>query len=395
MLSLLFFLFTVNAAALTLKKTSDPNALCLDGSPGSYYIETNSSSTVWVLQIQGGGWCYDEAACLGRSKTSLGSSTKLASSFTGTGVLSDKASVNGDLAAANKVHLNYCDGASFSGTRKDPLVVNGTGLHMRGHYILHAIWKDLLTSHGMEKATHILVAGTSAGALATFLHADELASLAPPSTVVFKAMPQSGYFLDIANVDGTPVYGPELRYVATMQEARGGLPAACVAAAANWTDCIFAPNVVPTLTTDTFVINSANDEWQMGNEWTVGSSDAAAHALRDCLRHPDKCTAAALGVSDAFIAPFMTTWKTSLARRPSAKGISAFIHSCLTHVQSRSDEGWSTMAIAGHRLADLVAAWFFADEASLTLDPCLNAPHGYPCNPMCDAVDDEVVEEWK
>ena len=49
-------------------------AVCLDGTPPAFYIQTNPASTKWIIFIQGGGWCYDERECLGRSKTNLGSS---------------------------------------------------------------------------------------------------------------------------------------------------------------------------------------------------------------------------------------------------------------------------------------------------------------------------------
>lgn len=58
----------------------DPQALCLDGSKGSYYIQIGDPAKV-LLFFEGGGWCGDQDLqstlenCYQRSKTDLGSST--------------------------------------------------------------------------------------------------------------------------------------------------------------------------------------------------------------------------------------------------------------------------------------------------------------------------------
>merc|ERR1719498_2071541 len=51
------------------------NAKCLDGTPALYYHRkgTGSGANKWFLHQQGGGWCYTEESCVGRSKGALGS----------------------------------------------------------------------------------------------------------------------------------------------------------------------------------------------------------------------------------------------------------------------------------------------------------------------------------
>lgn len=48
-------------------------ALCLDGTPGGYYQRPGLSES-WMIELEGGGWCVNEADCLSRSKTDIGSS---------------------------------------------------------------------------------------------------------------------------------------------------------------------------------------------------------------------------------------------------------------------------------------------------------------------------------
>ena len=55
--------------------------VCLDGSPPAlYYVAAKSAAhnASWVVMLQGGGWCVDEASCAERSRTSLGSTAQLA-----------------------------------------------------------------------------------------------------------------------------------------------------------------------------------------------------------------------------------------------------------------------------------------------------------------------------
>jgi len=42
-----------------------PDPLCLDGTPGAYYIHNNGGSK-WQLYFEGGGWCYNDKDCFNR-----------------------------------------------------------------------------------------------------------------------------------------------------------------------------------------------------------------------------------------------------------------------------------------------------------------------------------------
>lgn len=99
-------------------------AVCLDGSAPGYYIRRASSAgeDKWILHLEGGGWCGDEADCLSRSKTALGSSINWPLTAEFHGFLSDNVTVNPDFYNWNMVYLMYCDGSSFSGNRLGLLV---------------------------------------------------------------------------------------------------------------------------------------------------------------------------------------------------------------------------------------------------------------------------------
>ena len=77
---------------------------------------SGSGTNKWIIHLEGGGWCYDEDECVGRSKTNLGSSKewKRTAEFP-YGFLSDDRWVNPDFHDWNLAFVNYCDGASFLG----------------------------------------------------------------------------------------------------------------------------------------------------------------------------------------------------------------------------------------------------------------------------------------
>ena len=54
-------------------------AVCLDGSPGAFYIRSPlrpdpRGKNAWVVFMEGGGWCFTDSNCYSRSLGDLGSS---------------------------------------------------------------------------------------------------------------------------------------------------------------------------------------------------------------------------------------------------------------------------------------------------------------------------------
>ena len=75
----------------------ETEARCMDGSRFCYYFRPASSASAakkWVIELQGGGWCYNEGAYFGRTLPSyaigvFGSSKNWTSTF-GTYYLEDQ-----------------------------------------------------------------------------------------------------------------------------------------------------------------------------------------------------------------------------------------------------------------------------------------------------------------
>ena len=190
-------------------RVAEFNARCLDGSPPGYYIRrsASASSTQWKLHIQGGGWCTSAADCLSRSQGILGSSQSWGPSlaafwapegagFYGLMAPNNETNAFNPFGDFNFVWVAYCDGSSLTSDADLPVVHNGTQLYMRGRAILDAILAELEATAGfLTASTEVIVSGTSAGGLATYLHASYIASRLPAGAKVV-ACPDAGFFFD-------------------------------------------------------------------------------------------------------------------------------------------------------------------------------------------------------
>lgn len=186
----------------TYMSVADEGALNLDGSRyGIAVCLSTVSKANWTFSTDGGGWCYDEADCYGRSFTTLGSNK----TWPG-----EAAQMNCNTASTmNSARLFYGDGASRSGDVPNPVSVPGNAsqtMWFRGQKSFDSAL-DLLLSLGMSQAELIVFTGGSAGGLTVFLHLDHVAARlkteAPNARVVGE--PVCGYFLDAGN-DGSQLW---------------------------------------------------------------------------------------------------------------------------------------------------------------------------------------------
>lgn len=345
-----------------LKDAADgpDNAKCLDGTPALYYHRKGTGSGVnkWFLHQQGGGWCYTEKDCVGRSKGALGSTKadKSTSSLNG-GYFDLDPKENPLMYNWNAVELRYCDGASLSGDRATPANVSGTTLHYRGRAILDAEIKSLLNDRGMNKATDVVVSGCSAGGLATFLHCDHWADAIKQATngnAKVACMPDSGFFLD---EDRAPQYGSNMRNVHKFQESSAaGLNAACVAAHKSDPEkCILAQWTSEHIKTPTFPLQSVYDAWQTGNVLERGA---------------DAQTTNEFGKN-------VTGLVESLLLKQPQHGI--FLDACHHHCGA-----WNGPVIDNMKSSVALQEWYEKGSKALPNKGFFNQNKAYPCEACCN-----------
>ena len=355
-------------------------AVCLDGSPGGFYWRPATDpahANDWLFHFKGAGWCYDEADCLSRSKMGFGSSkfwTNTTNGWSG-GILSP---ADKDFGAFNKVILLYCDGASFTGDRAEPLSVQdpdgGTSLlYFRGLRILHAAIETLQgPEFGLTKAKTVLLTGCSSGGLATYLHQDALAarlrSIAP-GIAKLRSAPVSGFFLQHNSVDGLPVYQKQMANIFKLSNSSGGVNQACIADRPedrHW-ECMFAQNSYNYTKIATFVENSALDMWQTGciftaapiagfpnAESSINGNCSAVPGWRACASNPENCTSTQMATMNGYMDAFVGALNRSAPFH--APGFGAFVHSCHDHCDGIAG-GYPSFKIGGVTMQQATSKW--------------------------------------
>jgi Pectinacetylesterase len=360
-------------------------AVCLDGSPGGFYWRPASSlrsSKKFVLHLVGGGWCYSEADCVQRAKGALGSSKQWPASKAGSGILSADPTVNPYFHDWNVAMLQYCDGASYSGNRTEPVTINNSTIYFRGHLVFDAFLKSV-AALGMDSATDVIVNGCSAGGLGVFLHLDEVDARFPHASV--KGLPDSGYFLDSANVDGVAVYSKQMRDVFHFQQCEGGVDKSCVehyssTPGGDVASCMFAQHVYPHISARIMPLQSKYDSWQEANIWFVDTPAASSCGLKG----PEQCSQREIDQATNFAHVMENTITMAPPCKSKLNGV--FLDSCWQHCSGGQNDHWMRMAVNGVTMRDAVAIWAFDTEPNrfhIYLDCFLDKDRD--CNPTCNA----------
>ncbi|XP_066287159.1 uncharacterized protein [Branchiostoma lanceolatum] len=187
---------------LSEEEVNKTGAHCLDGSPPAFYFRKGSGTgqKSWVVWLQGGGACASVTSCYQRSFGNLGSSKGLDLQKTLHGIVSASKDVNPDFYTWNAAYLVYCDGFFFAGDREGVVKHNDKSLYFRGRRNLNALIDRLLQA-GLGEADRVIVGGSSAGAIATYVGADDVIARLP-SSVDVKLVPDSGMFMDLPDKDG-------------------------------------------------------------------------------------------------------------------------------------------------------------------------------------------------
>ena len=401
--------YAKNVELVMLPFAVKQGAVCLDGSPPGYYFRQGhgAGGNNWIIHFFGGAWCFDEESCLQRSKTRLGSSNFFPPHPpTLQGILSDNDKINPDFYDWNLVLLCYCDGASFTGYRSDPVNVNGQYIYMRGKKILEVIIDQLLQSE-FRNAKRLLLSGTSAGSLAVTMNADFVRSRIPKSIDV-RALVDSGYFVDVAALSGENMINKHFKEMFDVHNSVGGVDEDCARGfrpSLRW-KCLFPQHAFNFVSTPLFVLQSAYDEWQLihirGINCQVPDYSDNFTTKRSLFRRSTKDTISPSKPSPDRnwnykhihgiycrppectrneMAAIMQYRNVSLfALRPVLRSLNSglFLSSCLEHSQSLYDDTWTGIFVNGFSVAEAVGNWMFERTTEHQHIDC-----AFPCNPSC------------
>ncbi|CAI9098224.1 OLC1v1034834C1 [Oldenlandia corymbosa var. corymbosa] len=276
-----------------LSNAREKGALCLDGSLPGYHFQKGfgSGSHNWIVYIEGGGWCNSIASCTYRKQTLLGSSKYMEPEIQFTGMLSNDPSQNPDFFNWNRVRIRYCDGGSFAG-HPEAESKNGTELFFRGQLIWEAIMDQLL-SIGLSTARQGLLAGCSAGGLATLIHCDNFREALPKDANV-KCLADAGFFLNEKDIGGRPTIENFYRDVVQLQGIAESLNKDCLSRTEPH-KCFFPQEFIKYTKTPLFLVQPAFDWWQIHNILIPDKSDPKRRWLR-CKLNTFNCDPAQLEV---------------------------------------------------------------------------------------------------
>jgi hypothetical protein len=326
----------------------------------------------------GGGWCWTADDCAGRAKTFIGSSTSwppLLSSLpyaSPGGSMADDPSTNPVLANFTFVWVMYCDGTSYTGSRDEPLQHGAQTLFFRGRAVLDAIVADI---RNRVKPSLVVLAGSSAGGLTVYLHADAIAD-AFGSAVRVVALPDAGFFLDAQSYDGGFVYGRQARGALPLWNATKegrSFPHRCADRnpGAVWR-CFFASHLYPVLRTPVFVTNSLYDSWQLGNILYLPCTFSTTG--------PGNCSNAELAAIEQYGQQQRAALDTVL-NDTRANGV--WIDTCIVHTQTCAPS-WSGIRAQPSQLsmAEAFGAWLNGQAVPRVVDEA-GLPWQGGANPTC------------
>lgn len=373
----------VEPLTLHLANATEPGkhgAVCLDGSPPGYYLRKASRAADvnrWVVYMQGGAWCSSPSQCASRSLGHLGSSRHFAPTYPMEGVLDSNLTRNPLFGSWSHALIAYCDGGSFSGEATssiswpNPSIPSrNLTLFFRGRRVLQLVVRELMSKHGLGAAEEVMLAGGSAGGLATLLQAEcdvgtrrdgppkrtapserlrcsldarphsFVGGLLPPTVRKYRAVPVSGFFLMHSTLGGADSFAEGIRAVYSLHNASVSAEcAASVPAGESWR-CFFANYSYAHARTPMFPIQSSVDLYQLFAILQAGGWDAGCLNRGGQFAH---CTTAQLEAFNAYAASLLADWSANLSEgKASLAGEGAFIESCLEHVAEYRGPGRRT-----------------------------------------------------
>jgi hypothetical protein len=331
---------------VVLSKTTYPQAVCNDGTAGAYVLRQGAGAAAnrWIISLQGGGECFDQATCSTRSATmpTLVSTASFqanpSSAFGQAGLLGTIPGTNPDFYDASVVQVLYCSSDDWSGAKSTTSAYNPndpTTWNFQGRAILNSVVADLKANHSFSSATEVFFTGQSAGGVGVFANTNPIAALVP-STARFvsysdAAFPDGGY--DFLAIGTAPNYDSPNTTPQQITKRIAGLPLwngtgdpVCSAAASPsdinaQINCysgqtLLAPTT-GTITLPMLVSVSAEDTNQLG---TAGVPAAATNS--------GTLTPAEAG----YVAYFASTMRTSVAATNS--NVSLFVPDFFVHVEA-------------------------------------------------------------
>lgn len=390
-------------ADLTLQQfdgATYPHAVCTDGSQAGYYWKPAASAAaahVWLVYLEGGGWCWDEASCAQRcgSPSAPRTSNFLCSSKE----WPQKMAVGGLfwpandtlLRDANKAFVHYCTSDGHMGDAGASTATSGW--HFRGQAVVEAVLRELVVTHGLGMGTAgsrdtLIFGGGSAGARGGMVHLDYVPAMLqqagvpdPSASVAVVGFLDSPLWINMAPFPGSSFVGFNATTKGVFKWANvSHLGTACEATYPGqeaW-KCMFGQYRMPLLQTPYLLVASQYDAFQLGTNVGHKPSTAAqrAYATQFAAR------------TRALMLELRENWGASAAGCKQEGSNAVFSWACYSHDVDCSPDGFDGAQAAGSTMDEALSAFLGwapqvgGSSATLSLewvDDC----QGFACGPGC------------
>ncbi|KAL6556494.1 hypothetical protein OROGR_005782 [Orobanche gracilis] len=290
-----------------------------------------------------------------------------------------------------------------------------TNLTYRGSRVFDAIMEEVLAK-GLNDADNVILAGSSAGALATILHCDSFRALVPNANRV-KCISDSGFFLHAKNLPGAKEREDYFTKVVELHGLQKYLPTSCTSKM-NPGLCLFPEYLVEDIQTPLFILESSFDSHQASCEIlekrlqnghiSVSDIDAIKEMLTPyigggkpewnyCVNQSlTFCNSTQIEIMQEFQKTFIHTLQ-NLKYSPS-RGM--FVHTCYlhTHIYKKEDSSCSSVMnniLENKTVAEAIGDWYFDRSWFQHIDINNNMPRNCTSNLSSDAFNRECIDQLK
>ena len=184
------------------KELGDKAASCNDGSTAVYYLGVQNPSK-WIIFLESGSYCLTKRQCIERFGSKLTNvlmtSKYMPNAITGRDLLSTDSNTNSLYYDFSRVLIPYCSSDSWLGTQTRSNASNSQKnsstdeFVFSGKIIFQSVIFELL-NHDLNRASEVVIAGSSAGAIGVLNSVDWLKSRVPNAKI--SAIFDSGWFIN-------------------------------------------------------------------------------------------------------------------------------------------------------------------------------------------------------
>ena len=257
--------------------------------------------------------------------------------------------------------LAYCDGSSQTSDVAEPVEYNGTKLHFRGRALLDAHLYELERLYQFQStATEVIISGTSAGGLSTWLHSSYIKSLLKTPGASLVAMPDAGFWWDHTAYDN-PTFHPWLSMIEAAivpivwNSTLRGAPGKCLSTLAPQglaSHCYTLPYLYAFLDdVPIFVLQSMYDTANLGFCFNL-----------NCNLVSGGCSPAQTAAIQEFHLEMMGNITAAQAQYGDRDG--HFLTSCFQHEESCRAFDWYGVTIQEQTMNNTFYAWYTEGGAS-------------------------------